>query len=171
MTTLATARLTYAEVVRVTAAALDDLRPRWYDAVDLATLNMRTMDRCVGGQVFGYHGDAFTALCAVLPHEQVRVALSYYCPAALWRREVLARRDADARADVRARVLAVAPTRAAWLADVAALRDVPLVVDPHEPWRVADRTRGEYELVPALAPGVADDRVVLAYPATTGATS
>lgn len=175
--------LTFAEAVRVTATDLDELRPRWYDGLDLYRLNMRTTCDCVFGQLFRSHERGLTALARHrrpdTPDETVGYrwhvahvrASQFDCPAALWRREVLARRDADARADVRARVLAVAPTRTAWLADVAALRAESLVADPHEPHRVAGRTRGGYELVPAPAPDERGDRTVFAHLVTVGLAS
>lgn len=142
--------LTFADAVRVTATDLDELRPGWHDGLDLHRLNMYTTCDCVLGQLFGSHERGLTALAhhrrPDTPGETVGYrwhivharASQFDCPAALWRREVLARRDADARANVRARVRAVAPSRDAWHADVAELRVVPLVEAEDAPSRAVE---------------------------------
>lgn len=101
----------YADAVRVTATDLDAVVPGWYDRVDLDLLAMATTRRCVFGQVFGHHATGLDRLLAYRGptpdgarwYRDHLVASAGACPAELWRREVLARRNAD-RAELRATV-------------------------------------------------------------------
>lgn len=87
----------FGAAVRATAARLDELRPGWWDVVDLVRLDMRSCRDCVGGQVYGYYVDALDALGT----DVVTVtALAGACPRGLWVTEVLARRAAPVAAEV-----------------------------------------------------------------------
>lgn len=134
----------YADAVRVTARDLDAVEPSWYrpDRVDLDRLNMASLCDCLLGQVFGYYSVGLNRLashrtdvdqegmfCDRFVHEHV-VATGGGVPAELWRREVLARRDADSRVAVERRTFAARVTpevRRRW---VEQLRAQPHVVAP-----------------------------------------